>query len=142
MIRRPPRSTRTGTLFPYMTLCRSPADGHVGTLGQHQASELARLQGAGEAPGRHGGAVVPGAVGDGEDRSKPRFERHAPDATGRAGRRGRPGQRLRQMVMPSPTASITRSEEHTSELQSLMRISYAVFCLKKKKQITQDTAVC
>src|SRR3546814_20151202 len=107
MIRRPPRSTRTGTLFPYMTLCRSPADGHVGTLGQHQASELARLHGAGEAPGRHGGAVVPGAVGDGEDRSKPRVERHAPDATGRAGRRGRPGQRLRQTVMPSPTARLT-----------------------------------
>src|SRR3546814_9277575 len=77
MIRRPPRSTRTYTLFPYTTLFRS--------------SLLQR-------------------------RTQPR--RRA--ALGRAGGGGR-GDRL-------------RSEEHTSELQSLMRISYAVFCLKKKKR--------
>src|SRR3546814_5314301 len=72
MIRRPPRSTRTDTLFPYTTLFRS-----VG------------LQAAGE-------------------------QRHEGDGQGALA-----GQ---------------RSEEHTSELQSLMRISYAVFCLKKKKK--------
>src|SRR3546814_3413501 len=85
MIRRPPRSTRTDTLFPYTTLFRSaqPArDVGVETI------EL-RQQARGHHPGAH--------------------ER-------RAGHRARPA----------------RSEEHTSELQSLMRISYAVFCLKKK----------
>src|SRR3546814_12081644 len=76
MIRRPPRSTRTGTLFPYTTLFRSAVA--VGV----EAREPLRLP-----LGALGGAV--------------------------GGRR--------------------RSEEHTSELQSLMRISYAVFCLKKKK---------
>src|SRR3546814_2923032 len=75
MIRRPPRSTRTDTLFPYTTLFRS-------------------------APGVCGGPHPP--------------------PSGTARRRRRP-----------PCAR--RSEEHTSELQSLMRISYAVFCLKKKK---------
>src|SRR3546814_5358115 len=77
MIRRPPRSTRTDTLFPYTTLFRSHRD-------------------AGE-------AVVEGR------------------ARGEAGE-GR-------AIVPRARA---RSEEHTSELQSLMRISYAVFCLKKK----------
>src|SRR3546814_1337096 len=85
MIRRPPRSTRTDTLFPYTTLFRSgqihdrhPAQGEVGHRRQQPA-----MHDAG-AVAVHGGLL--------------------------------------------------RSEEHTSELQSLMRISYAVFCLKKKKQ--------
>src|SRR3546814_6302582 len=82
-IRRPPRSTRTDTLFPYTTLFRSMA-----------SSRVIRAAGIGNSsivmPG-----LVPGIHADG-----------APSA---------------------------RSEEHTSELQSLMRISYAVFCLKKKK---------
>src|SRR3546814_10086993 len=94
MIRRPPRSTRTDTLFPYTTLFRSRDRG---------------------APGRAEGvdavlAILPTA---------PRFSAAPP--CGRGARwRGR------------------RSEEHTSELQSLMRISYAVFCLKKKKIHTAD----
>src|SRR3546814_10560667 len=86
MIRRPPRSTRTDTLFPYTTLFRS-------------------------------GAGV---------RRHPR-QRRPPVRTG--------------LLAPAPSpkgdrgsASAGRSEEHTSELQSLMRISYAVFCLKKKKK--------
>src|SRR3546814_1622820 len=79
MIRRPPRSTRTDTLFPYTTLFRSPERHHHGR-------------------GRRGAG--PGAAG------RPR---------------GRPA-----------VSAVHRSEEHTSELQSLMRISYAVFCLKKK----------
>src|SRR3546814_14761727 len=86
MIRRPPISTRTDTLFPYTTLCRSlPAYASGGAAGMDVvAAETLTLR--------------PGA-------------RHAV-ATGFA-----------------------RSEEHTSELQSLMRISYSVFCLKKKKKL-------
>src|SRR3546814_16561684 len=80
MIRRPPRSTRTDTLFPYTTLFRSPS---------RVSDRFA--------------AVPP-----------------APMPSARPRRR-------------------TRSEEHTSELQSLMRISYAVFCLKKKKLTTTHT---
>src|SRR3546814_13038608 len=84
MIRRPPRSTRTDTLFPYTTLFRS--------------------------------------------------------GTGR--RRPRPPRRRRGRALPLSRPRRTRkrrSEEHTSELQSLMRISYAVFCLKKKKKSSTTT---
>src|SRR3546814_3987993 len=91
MIRRPPRSTRTDTLFPYTTLFRSCR------------------------PAARGGRTAP-------DRPPDR-DLHAHDR-GRIRRLGRPRARR-------PVAG--RSEEHTSELQSLMRISYAVFCLKKKK---------
>src|SRR3546814_10285788 len=88
MIRRPPRSTRTDTLFPYTTLFRSGPEqhGHVGVV--------LRIAGLG---------VELGLVGLDEI--------------------------LGDFVL-------FRSEEHTSELQSLMRISYAVFCLKKKNMIT------
>src|SRR3546814_8765572 len=82
MIRRPPRSTRTDTLFPYTTLFRSP-------------------------PVRRRSAVAP---------------RCPARRCGRCRRTGR-----------------LRSEEHTSELQSLMRISYAVFCLKKKNKQKKQT---
>src|SRR3546814_11408526 len=79
MILRPPRSTRTDTLFPYTTLFRSLAPGfRRGARSRRRHRVAARLG--------------------------PRLRAHG------------------------------RSEEHTSELQSLMRISYAVFCLKKKKQ--------
>src|SRR3546814_6537503 len=98
MIRRPPRSTRTDTLFPYTTLFRS---------GRRRGSQLlpapladARLLAV---PDRLDGALA----ADG----------HLPGAL--------------HEVPP-------RSEEHTSELQSLMRISYAVFCLKKKKHTSKD----
>src|SRR3546814_1167220 len=96
MIRRPPRSTRTDTLFPYTTLFRShhclqsgKADGHVGFADDQSSA---------------GGACAC------------RGELFA-------------GQRYTGGCQPLGG----RSEEHTSELQSLMRISYAVFCLKKKK---------
>src|SRR3546814_13729555 len=79
MIRRPPRSTRTDTLFPYTTLFRSP-----------------------------GCCPMASAAGTAGTQKKSR----------------RLGSRMRK----------ARSEEHTSELQSLMRISYAVFCLKKKQR--------
>src|SRR3546814_9535984 len=91
MIRRPPRSTRTDTLFPYTTLFRSVRC----------------------AP--EGGAMS--------------FRSHLTFivALGCSTRSG------------TGTGSGTRSEEHTSELQSLMRISYAVFCLKKKKYTQTNT---
>src|SRR3546814_7251307 len=87
MIRRPPRSTRPDTLFPYTTLFRS----------HHHIAFVASV-----------------AV--------------------------RAGGGLQRMFEPAyrKTAEVPRSEEHTSELQSLMRISYAVFCLKKKKKIADQ----
>src|SRR3546814_1205369 len=85
MMRRPPRSTRTDTLFPYTTLFRSAS--------------------------REGSCALPA------DRSITR-------------------------VATAAQSVIARSEEHTSELQSLMRISYAVFCLKKKTHHCVPTVVC
>src|SRR3546814_1708188 len=111
MIRRPPRSTRTDTLFPYTTLFRS--DAHP--------------------PARSGAAVRP---------VPPSPAAPFPPAAGAAvhwHRRGRsvlapppPSTSSRQGRRPISEAA-QRSEEHTSELQSLMRLSYAVFCLKKTK---------
>src|SRR3546814_3298546 len=99
-IRRPPRSTRTDTLFPYTTLFRSiDAEPDSITFQRRGACPTA--------------AQVLRA-----------FVRLVP---GRAVKDRRCGQR-------TSTSGKERSEEHTSELQSLMRISYAVFCLKKKKQ--------
>src|SRR3546814_5016278 len=103
MIRRPPRSTRTDTLFPYTTLFRS-VDDNVVLVVDHLAAESPHQP------------VGPRTVAD-------RIaERHA-------GRRALGMQRLAQLE-----EAVHRSEEHTSELQSLMRISYAVFCLQKKNQ--------
>src|SRR3546814_10829859 len=97
MTRRPPRSTRTDTLFPYTTLFRS----HL-----HRR------------PRRH----PPAAEG-------PRHRLRVPEL-----RALRPPDGAREHRLPAEGAEgpQERSEEHTSELQSLMRISYAVFCLKKK----------
>src|SRR3546814_5093162 len=86
MIRRPPRSTRTDTLFPYTTLFRSARGAAIAGVSR-AAKALFAERAAGSGGCRAGGL---------------------------------------------------RSEEHTSELQSLMRISYAVFCLKKKKNIQID----
>src|SRR3546814_6276679 len=97
MIRRPPRSTRTDTLFPYTTLFRSSYDAVViDTVASLGAS-----------------AFMSGVGGD----NVFHLTRSA-----------------RPLVDRLLTVGPTRSEEHTSELQSLMRISYAVFCLKKKRQ--------
>src|SRR3546814_7808044 len=95
MIRRPPRSTRTDTLFPYTTLFRSR-----GARGRPLRRHHER--GTGPLPGLH--------------------EPAGPDAGQGQGAAG-------AGILPLPER---RSEEHTSGLQSLMRISYAVFCLKKK----------
>src|SRR3546814_4857900 len=98
MIRRPPRSTRTDTLFPYTTLFRSVVD--VRRLGRRQMARNDRRR----RRRRRGGIVEL----KGPRRRCGNLGRAAALATARG-----------------------RSEEHTSELQSLMRISYAVFCLKK-----------
>src|SRR3546814_10772643 len=121
MIRRPPRSTRTDTLFPYTTLFRSQLA--VPHRPQPHRRPLAR-------------AAVP-AAGAGERRPAHRAHtrsRHArAHAVGvRAAPRHAAGTR-RTARRAARSDSAARSEEHTSELQSLMRISYAVFCLKKKK---------
>src|SRR3546814_7859492 len=136
MIRRPPRSTRTDTLFPYTTLFRA----------------------------RQGHAAPDQAAGAGENRQRVRSisqreaPRHRRPAPTRAAAHDRGGHRLRRDVpccgghmekcrmsaltdiffpdLPRQFAAVKpdpseRSDEHTSELQSLMRLSYAVFCLKK-----------
>src|SRR3546814_4543235 len=107
MIRRPPRSTRTDTLFPYTTLFRSrPGAPARRARALHLAVGRNRRHARGAAP-------LQGERSDDRGRRQCADEQH--------GARGRP-------AAPDPR----RSEEHTSELQSLMRISYAVFCLKKK----------
>src|SRR3546814_3744697 len=95
MIRRPPRSTRPDTLFPYTTLFRSGLAGTRRTQAGAEAARDHRREARAPAQGR--------------DQDRP----HAPDGC-------------------NADPFRPRSEEHTSELQSLMRISYAVFCLKKK----------
>src|SRR3546814_9257546 len=113
MIRRPPISTRTDTLFPYTTLFRS----------KHEPAHRIR-------------AIL---VDDrrGVDDVLLRF-RHLLDAARRCGRAGGDLDQLAvahfDIIGRKPLA---RSEEHTSELQSLMRISYAVFCLKKKTTLKE-----
>src|SRR3546814_8055375 len=101
MIRRPPRSTRTDTLFPYTTLFRS-------------VDRRRHLEGALVAVAHDAGDPL------GIDRAG---AHHAGDLLLQGADLRALGARM-----------VVRSEEHTSELQSLMRISYAVFCLKKKKQ--------
>src|SRR3546814_8668280 len=106
MLRRPPRSTRTDTLFPYTTLFRSGV-----------ARRLFRRP---RRPPR--------------ERQDGRPETHRDAGTGDVGRRFDPRRRPpdQTVARPRPRRARDRSEEHTSELQSLMRISSAVFCLKRK----------
>src|SRR3546814_5827332 len=99
MIRRPPRSTRTYTLFPYTTLFRS----HHRHDDDQQRAGLAALEAANGLPKNHADTA-------GTDHPHHRCRAH-----------------------------VGRSEEHTSELQSLMRLSYAVFCLKKKNIRSKHT---
>src|SRR3546814_5952126 len=138
MVRRPPRSTRTDTLFPYTTLFRSPA--------RLAAAELSGLRLSGLQPaGAHDRAGKCGASAD-LSRGKPR--KPARGRNGRAGQGGtcalghahtfRAFRRAAAARRDCAGDRDQRSEEHTSELQSLMRISYAVFCLNKKKH-TRDT---
>src|SRR3546814_4696985 len=95
MIRRPPRSTRTDTLFPYTTLFRSCWGTTTPTVPKEKHHDYERQI----------------------NRTAPKENRNDHERS---------------------TVGHQRSEEHTSELQSLMRISYAVFCLKKKKKKKQS----
>src|SRR3546814_2940013 len=104
MIRRPPRSTRTDTLFPYTTLFRS-----------EQVSKAVAESGSTIV----GKARHPFQTGD--------FSSYVLQAQASGAK-----------IIGLASAGSDRSEEHTSELQSLMRISYAVFCLKKKKEIRHN----
>src|SRR3546814_1459804 len=108
---RPPRSTRTDTLFPYTTLVRAP--GPPGPARSRNEAPRTRL------------VFGPGRAG-----SRPQAQAIHP-----TGWLARPGLACVDAMRPRQ-----RSEENTSELQSLMRLSYAVFCLKKKKnnQATHD----
>src|SRR3546814_5441138 len=108
MIRRPPRSTRTDTLFPYTTLFRS------------RRRDARTVPHASARPDARRGLRRPAGPGGGVRR-----------------RRGTDAARRRLVFRRDLRNLRPRSEEHTSELQSLMRISYAVFCLKKKQ--TQNT---
>src|SRR3546814_1038200 len=113
MIRRPPRSTRTDTLFPYTTLFRS------WTLGVEFYRNFLEIDCV--APHAFIAAFVPGMLEAG-------WGRIVNISTS-------VDTMLRFWPYGSDKAALdaqTRSEEHTSELQSLMRISYAVFCLKKQ----------
>src|SRR3546814_8890127 len=108
MIRRPPRSTRTDTLFPYTTLFRSGAVVSTTTGRSSRSAWASRLSAAVWRAGQKRAADQPSST---------------TSTTG-----------------PLPARRAARSEEHTSELQSLMRISYAVFCLTKKhKKKHHDT---
>src|SRR3546814_4017847 len=119
MIRPPPRSTRTDTLFPYTALFRSLhiADAAFRIADPHQYIMFDAILAKGGEPdiglgiAQHAGAFL----------------------------RGAQHQFLRQLQVAVITDADGRSEEHTSELQSLMRISYAVFCLKKKQNHTTET---
>src|SRR3546814_1096403 len=139
MIRRPPRSTRTDTLFPYTTLFRS--------LGGHYMDQFTFAERATDWRGNNNIAesifeqmaherhpvptwIVVGAGTGGTSATIGRYVRYHRASC----------QRTRLTVV-DPEGSVFaeswrsgRSEEHTSELQSLMRNSYAVFCLKKKKK--------
>src|SRR3546814_8903858 len=100
MVRRPPRSTRTDTLFPYTTLFRSLSGRRPRAASTPMCCRLPWHQ-------RRSRLAWSIRVGGGSSKLPPRSS--------------------------ASQTSQPRSEEHTSELQSLMRISYAVFCLKKKK---------
>src|SRR3546814_7812218 len=102
MLLRPPRSTRTDTLFPYTTLFRSDILAIRGDLEVCQICEPWDRDGALPQLARRKRELESAIFGNSE--------------------------------MLAECEAMIRSEEHTSELQSLMRISYAVFCLKKKKQ--------
>src|SRR3546814_10500916 len=115
MIRRPPRSTRTDTLFPYTTLFRS--------------KEFFKMSDCAAGKDERAAAAVAFPFA-GVRHQRQRFFGHMTGCSDLAAENGEQGRFALVQFQH-------RSEEHTSELQSLMRISYAVFCLKKKTQTTK-----
>src|SRR3546814_7672615 len=131
MLRRPPRSTRTDTLFPYTTLFRSINNYNIGPLTRSE--------------NHYTGDSYAGRI-DGDFKIDNSFLT--------AFKAGFRYQKLSTSFVPirfyqgpetttsaAAFAGLFRSEEHTSELQSLMRISYAVFCLKKKNQTQKSHTI-
>src|SRR3546814_4966407 len=114
MLRRPPRSTRTDTLFPYTTLFRSGIGHDLRAHYDRDANEVGDVEPAVDVALRI-------------ERVVQRLERVRRQGCAALRRDGE--------------VNRLRSEEHTSELQSLMRISYAVFCLKKKKKKGHNTTI-
>src|SRR3546814_1371856 len=172
MIRRPPRSTRTDTLFPYTTLFRSPdwvlrrKEGgtpiqwrnRTKPVPMRDSGDLSKENAPAQAPAH------PSLIADPVVQRRPArasccsavslswplvmpVTRTSPEpvklAAGRVATR-LPTSTVTVSTTPRPVcrSSWTRSEEHTSELQSLMRISYAVFCLKKKTKTYQYSQHC
>src|SRR3546814_9312381 len=136
MMRRTPRSTRTDTLFPYTTLFRS-----IGDIIAHVASKDQVTIDIGEdKPAHMVGHNLRAYIQDLEKKMRDAAADLEFEETGRLRDEIRKleadelGLTADQQVAPR----VGRSEEHTSELQSLMRISYAVFCLKTKIQQTQE----
>src|SRR3546814_2796560 len=123
MIRRPPRSTRTDTLFPYTTLFRSRK--HELIKAQHPGLDIRFVFSRSKSPIRKGSKTT---YADWcAKRGIPFADKLVPQEWAEE-----PNDPARHEAL--------RSEEHTSELQSLMRISYAVFCLKKNKKRTSNNA--
>src|SRR3546814_5717541 len=119
MIRRPPRSTRTYTLFPYTTLFRS--------------NELAELAASVSLAGSHGARIRASLAAKADTLRGHQIAETESAAEAATERMTVPVAVLLFGFLVFIAYPAIRSEEHTSELQSLIRISYAVFCLKKKK---------
>src|SRR3546814_945517 len=130
MLRRPPRSTRTDTLFPYTTLFRSELAEAVAHVHRGRHPRQVGVTGVREDRGDAGAHVVAALQGH-------LPHAHAFDVGDRVQASRREDARRHAQFAGTHALAvarcIARSEEHTSELQSLMRISYAVFCLKKTK---------
>src|SRR3546814_1307649 len=129
MIRRPPRSTRTDTLFPYTTLFRSIASRreHSRTSTLERSSADRPCGAAARSAGLRGDRPAPGSSSPSLSPSHARRRRKSSEGA------LDPSVCIRQSFAARGPG---RSEEHTSELQSLLRNSYAVLCLKKKNNFT------
>src|SRR3546814_5515615 len=127
MIRRPPRSTRTDTRFPYTTLFRSATIGSCSERGKVESKREGQMKVASIRETLLAATLIAAPPA-----AQP--VAHFEDASYRATAPPAPAPRD---MMRNPV----RSEEHTSELQSLMRISYAVFCLKTKKKYSTDVTI-
>src|SRR3546814_10157950 len=122
MIRRPPRSTRTDTLFPYPALCRSGVRFHSPTGRPFHMDYFRRFN-----------FLIWAPTFEADELEGNRLK-HIVSEVERLG-----FEVVRARRVEDAELAIRRSEEHTSELQSLMRISYAVFCLQKQTYTTRTT---